>query len=198
MDYASSTAPATKKDRATVLTLALASLLVRGGERVALLDGEQRPASGRLALRRLADALGAEEGGADLPPDRPLPRDAHIVLIGDMLAPAEEIVARMSRLGAAGVRGHVVQVLDPAEEDLPFRGRTLFEGLEEALKFLAGRAESLKPGYQARLAEHRLRLQHTARRLGWTFHSHRTDRAPQTALLALYLALAGERGYAAR
>jgi len=33
-----------------------------------------------------------------------------------------------------------------------------------------------------------------ARTSGWTFLTHRTDRSPATALLALYLALSGELG----
>ena len=199
MDYRSAPAPCTKRERAAVLTLALASLLVRGGERVALLGTDDGPITGRAALRRLAARLTSPQAGADnLPPDRPLPGHARLVLIGDLLAPAEEIAARMSAFGTSGVRGHLIQVLDPAEEDLPFRGRTLFEGIEEKLNFLVGRAENLRAEYQKRLEAHRAELRDAARRLGWSFHIHRTDRPPQTVLLALYLALSGEDGYAAR
>ncbi|MFP4004418.1 MAG: DUF58 domain-containing protein, partial [Alphaproteobacteria bacterium] len=181
------------------LALALTSLLVRGGERVALLGAEGGPVTGRAALRRMAAHLtSAEVPAAPLPPDQPLPAHARLVLIGDLLSPAEEITNRMTAWRAAGVRGHLVQVLDPAEEDLPFRGRTLFEGIEEKINFLAGRAENLRTEYRARLEAHRAALREAARRLGWTFHAHRTDRPPQTALLALFLALSGEDGYAAR
>ncbi len=199
MDYRSTAAPCTKRDRATVLALALTSLLVRGGERVALMGTEGGPVTGRTALRRVAASLIAPDANAArLPADQPLPAHARLVLIGDLLSPAEEITARMSAWRAAGVRGHLVQVLDPAEEELPFRGRTLFEGIEEKVEFLAGRAENLRFDYKARLEAHRSALREAARRLGWTFHAHRTDRPPQTALLALYLALSGEDGYAAR
>lgn len=199
MNYRSAAAPCTKRERATVLTLALASLLVRGGERVALLGSEDGPVTGRAALRRVAARLTSPgETGDNLPPDQPLPGHARLVLIGDMLAPAEDIAARMAGFGAAGVRGHLVQILDPAEEDLPFRGRTLFEGIEEKINLLVGRAENLRTEYKARLEAHRAVLQDAARRLGWSFHIHRTDRPPQTVLLALYLALSGEDGYAAR
>jgi len=199
MDYRSPPAPCSKRDRATVLALALASLLVRGGERVALLGADRGPVTGRAAIRRLATRLtGPEDSPDNLPPEQKLPGHARLVLIGDLLAPPEEMAARMSIYSSAGVRGHLVQVLDPAEEDLPFRGRTLFEGIEEKINFLAGRAENLRADYRERLEAHRAALRDSARRLGWTFHIHRTDRPPQTALLALYLALSGEDGYAAR
>src|ERR1700743_3799493 len=45
-----SSGAASKKERAELLLLALASLLVRGGERVGFLGGEGRPAASRLAL----------------------------------------------------------------------------------------------------------------------------------------------------
>ncbi len=47
----------TKAERAKLLGLALASLLVRGGERVALYGDAHAPASSRAALRRIAHSL---------------------------------------------------------------------------------------------------------------------------------------------
>ena len=46
-----------KIDRASVLTLALAALLVRGGERIALLGDGHGPGTGRAPLRRIAHEL---------------------------------------------------------------------------------------------------------------------------------------------
>src|SRR3546814_5176856 len=56
--------------------------------------------------------------------ERTLPRHARLVLIGDFLDPLEQWYAAMRFHTAQGARGHLVQVLDPAEEDLPFTGRT--------------------------------------------------------------------------
>lgn len=202
MDYASDFAPCTKKDRATVLALALSSLLVQGGESVAPLGGGFAPVPGRVALRRMAHALldaprngdkTAGEGAEreSLPPPEHLPRYAQIVLISDFLSPAEEIVSRIKSYAAEGIRGHMIQVLDPAEEDLPFTGRTEFEGVEEDIRLMVGRAQNLREAYHQRLEIHRNRILETARRINFTFATHRTDRVPQTALLALYGALSG-------
>lgn len=198
MDYASEFAPTTKKDRATVLALALTSLLVQGGESVAALGGGVPPTGGRTAHRRMAHALldppdvkATATGLESLPPPEHLPRYAQIVLISDFLSPAEDIVARIKGYASEGVRGHLIQVLDPAEEDLPFTGRTEFEGVEEDLRLMVGRAEGLRKAYHARLALHRDRIMEAAQRINFTFATHRTDRAPHTALLALYGALSG-------
>lgn len=196
MDYASDFAPCTKKDRASVLALALTSLLVQGGESVAPLGGNATPTTGRAAQRRMAHTLiDALEPSPDadmqsLPPIQALPRYAQIVLISDFLSPAEKIIERLKAYAADGIRAHLVQVLDPAEEDLPFSGRTEFEGVEEHSKLMVGRAERLRSAYHAKLEEHRSRIIDVCARVNFTFAMHRTDRSPQTALLALYSTLA--------
>lgn len=198
MDYASDPLLPTKKDRATVLALALASLLIQGGETIAPLGGGVAPSSGRTAQRRMAHALldapatDDASGPQSLPPPEHLPRYAQVVLIGDFLSPAEEIAARIRGYAKEGIRGHLIQVLDPAEEDLPFTGRTEFEGIEEDLHLMVGRAERLRGAYRKRLDLHRDSIMEAARRIDFTFAVHRTDRAPHTALLALYGALSGE------
>lgn len=194
MDYHSKWSATRKLDRATVLTLALMSLLVRSGERIGLLDEPIPPASGRIALRRLAHRLtdGALRS-VDLPPAKPLPRFSRLVLMGDLLAPTEAVIKRIAELGQGGVSGHALQILDPTEEDFPFTGRTRFEGLDEPVHVLFGRAEAIRGGYQDALAAHRDAIGQACRRQGWTFATHRTDRPPQLALLALYEALSVRR-----
>jgi uncharacterized protein (DUF58 family) len=194
MDYASSRDLPTKHDRADLVTLALAVLLVRGGERVALLGAGLAPSHGRAALDRVA-LLVARGEVPSLPQAAPLPRHAALVLIGDFLAPLPELQTRVSGYAAAGVMGHMLQILDPAEEDFPFTGRVRFEGLEREDPILVSRVETVREGYAERLANHRAGLLAMARNAGWGFSTHRTDRPPHTALLALYAALAPERGW---
>ena len=194
MDYASDFAPCSKRDRATVLALALSSLLVQGGENIAPLGTGTLPATGRTAFHRMAHAmLDRSEGTSldSLPPAQHLPRYAQIVLIGDFLSPAEEIASRIRSYASEGIKGHIIQVLDPAEEDLPFSGRTEFEGIEETTRLMVGRAENLRAAYHKRLATHRSHIEEAAQRLNFTFATHRTDRPPHHALLALYGALSG-------
>jgi uncharacterized protein (DUF58 family) len=181
-----------KRERAELLTLALMALLVRGGERIALLGLPVRPQTGRGALTRLADALMA--GGAAEPKSLPvfelLPRFAHVVLIGDFLQPVEELNALVGRFAGRGIGGYILQVLDPAETALPFKGRARFEGLEgEAERPLIGRVESVRGEYRDRLERQRLGLAAIARAAGWSYARHSTDRPPQTALLTMFQAL---------
>lgn len=196
MDYRSAPSLPTKGERADILLLALASLLVRGGERLALLGAGRPPAPGRAALTRLAATLeGKGRSDADLPGRERLPRHARVVLFGDLLAPLEAVKATIAGLAGQGVGGHLVQILDPAEETLPFAGRVVFEGLEGDTDVLFGRTESIRDDYRAALEAHRQGLRELARAAGWTIVTHHTDHPPQTVLLSLFLAIAERRGW---
>jgi uncharacterized protein (DUF58 family) len=196
MDYASVSTLPTKKVRADLLLVALAALLVRGGERTTLLGSGMPPLSGRVALNRIAASVdrqgqGQSQGhGPSLPPHETLPRHGQLVLIGDFLSPLPELHALVNGFAAAGLRGHLLQVMDPAEETLPFDGRIRFHGIEEREEILISRVESVRDEYVRRLAAHREGIEAIVRAVGWSFATHRTDRPPHAALLALYAALA--------
>ena len=195
MNYASSRDLPMKRARADLLALALAVLLVRGGERVSLLGSGLPPSHGRAMLDRLSLLLGRAETGVSLPAFEPLPRHGHVVLMGDLLSPLPEIHALVARFAASGVKGHLLQILDPAEETLPFAGRVRFEGLEREAPLLISRVETVREAYGEALQRHRDGLGAIARAAEWSFGTHRTDRPPQTALLALYAALAPQEAW---
>ena len=99
----------------------------------------------------------------------------------------------VARFAAAGLKGHMLQIVDPAEEDLPFDGRIRFEGLEERDEIVISRVESIRGDYSQRFRHHREGLAAIAGAVGWGFGFHRTDRPPHLALLALYSALSPDR-----
>ncbi|WP_422365181.1 DUF58 domain-containing protein [Pelagibius sp.] len=190
MSWSSSRNHQSKRERADLLTLALSVLLMRGGEHVAVLGAGPRPSNSRATLTRIAVMLeGAREEPEELPPSLPLPRSAQIVLIGDFLAPLEEIDRTLRYYGESGVRGTVLQVLDPAEESLPYDGRVSFEGLEQEAPWLVSRVESVRADYAKRLQEQRDGLRDITRALGWGCDFHRSDQPPQAALMRLYTTL---------
>jgi uncharacterized protein (DUF58 family) len=199
MVFRSRLAPVSKRDRATVLLLALAELLGMAGERVGLL-GESDPIIARNAAERLAEFLSRMKPAE--PDTRPLRRFSDAVLIGDFLDPMPEVERVLDAIVRSGARGHLVQVVDPIEETFPFAGRTEFRDPETGLRHVVGKAEQYRDDYQARLAALRDRLSLLCRRLDWTFLIHRTDRPATEPLLALHARLAdrhSQRGlYGAR
>jgi uncharacterized protein (DUF58 family) len=193
MAFRSSMAQVTKRDRATLLAVAAGIIAVRAGERVTALASPHAPGHTRLALSNMADWFTSAQGeDAGLPPAARVARFSTCLLIGDFLDPLPETATALTALAAQGARGHVLQVLDPAEEVFPYRGRTRFEEFDGRDSMTAGRAETLRAAYAARLADHRAALKQLLGKLGWTLSLHRTDRPAAGALLSIYGALSGQ------
>ena len=194
MAFKSHLARITKRERVLVLMMALGELLIRSGERVAVM-GVTQPSQFRKATTKIAETLAARLKEKQLltsqPPEERIGRFASTIWISDFLDPVEQIAPRMRSLAGNGVTGHLIQVLDPAEETLPYTGRTEFVGVEGSERWIADRAESLREAYQVRLLAHRDELANLCRSLGWSFAVHHTDRPATEPVLALILRLAG-------
>ena len=180
----------TKAARARTLALAISILLVRGGERVGLTGLRLPPRRGEAQLMRMAQLLsedddidyGAPEAQGMLPHSRAL-------FISDFLGDIKQVEQALMRAADRGVRGAILQVLDPQEEAFPFDGRTIFQSMTGALEHETLKAGDLKQRYLDRLAERKDRLQHLARTTGWQFQTHHTGESATQALLWLYGAL---------
>jgi uncharacterized protein (DUF58 family) len=179
-----------KHERASLLLLSLASLLLRGGERVMMMQQGARSVTSRSGLDRLAVELDTtgDEGG--LPPEVRMPRHGTVVLFSDFLSPLDEIKALIGRFAAIPVTGYLLQVLDPAETALPYRGRIRFRGLESDGDALIPRVESVRGSYAERLQAQQDGIASICTAAGFGFGVHRTDHPPEMALLTLYQALA--------
>ena len=197
MDFRSHLAPTTKRERALVLMLAAAELLVRGGERVAVL-GLTNPTASRKATTRIAEAILAHQGApaleASQPPKTHITRFSGAMVFSDFLDPIAATRERVEMLAADGAVGHLVQILDPAEETLPYEGRTEFLSPVGEDRWVAERVQSVRSQYKERLEAHRGELCELAKRVGWTFLVHHTDRSAAEPLLLLLMRLQGGGG----
>lgn len=201
MAFQSSLAREPKVDRALLLGLAAAELLVRGGERAGLLG--LTPALAVLNIvERLAAALLAQERAAsyraeELPAQLSLARGSQLVLTSDFLADKDAIGNMMESYSAQGVRGHLVIVADPVEETFPFSGNTELLDVDSEARLRAGKAETLRAEYLRHLALHREAIALAARRQGWSVTLSRTDRPATETLLALHVLFEAGAGFTA-
>lgn len=193
MQFSGAAAHPTKGDRAKLLAMAAAVLLIRGGERVGLSGLDTPPRSGQHQMLRLAAALSV--AGADEYPSPEvrgiLPHSRALFasdFLGDIAAAETALTAAADR----GVRGALLQVLDRVEEEFPFDGRTIFTSMAGGLRHETLKAGDLRRRYLDRLAERKDRLAALARATGWLYLCHHTNDPAQGALLWLYHAL--ERG----
>lgn len=192
MDYKSHLSPVTKRERALLVTLAAASLAVRAHERVGALGSPHAPDHSRAALLRTADWFLSHDAGAALPDSLKSPRFSTALLAGDFFGPLAETTRAVTPLAEAGVKGHMVHIVDPAEETLPWSGRVEFQDMAGPTRFLATRTESLRDAYRDKLDQHRAGLRDLCRRIGWSFTLHRTDQPPAALLMTLHALMSGE------
>jgi uncharacterized protein (DUF58 family) len=192
MRYASRPDLPQKIERARILTLAAAILMSRAGERVGLTGGSLPPRSGRAQLVRLAEFFTRDDGeDYAVLEDRLMLPHARAMFVSDFMGSPEVVEAGLTKAADRGVRGVLLQVLDPAEEAFPFRGRTIFESVGQSMAHDTLQARDLRDRYLARLAERKDRLQRLCRATGWHYHIHHTDQSPQVPLLWLFRALGG-------
>lgn len=150
MAWKSDQAPRTKRQRASLLSMALSVLLIRGGERVSLLSTDaEPPRSGETQLTRIALALAEVDGRmneaeaeADFgaPPRAPMVRGGKAVFFSDFMGPRDDMLAALRHAADRGVSGACVQIVDPAEEAFPFDGRLVLTSVGGSVDFETHRA----------------------------------------------------------
>jgi uncharacterized protein (DUF58 family) len=195
MLYKSRTATVSKESRALVVVLALAELLSRSGERIAW-PGLTDPITARNAAERLAALLSHAADAPARPELGAIRRFSDFVLVSDFLDPVEETMAWLDPLARRGVRAHLIEIADPAEESFPYAGRTEFTDPETGQKLTAGRAELVGEDYRRLYSARRAELGAWCRRLGWSFTTNHTDRLVSDALVRVHMAMTADGGYA--
>ncbi len=190
MSFTSLKAGPTKAHRAAVIALALASLLVRAGERVGMTAPALRVGAARGHVLRMAGLL-ADPDPSDYgtPSDEGMMPHGRAVFVSDFLGDISAAEAALAKAADRGVRGILLQVLDPAEEAFPYDGRTIFESMGGGMVHETLKAGDLKDRYLERLAERKDRLSMLAREAGWQYATHHTGDPASMALLWAYQAL---------
>ncbi len=187
-----------KRDRAILIGLALADILVHAGERVGL-PGRTTPLASRNIIMRLAEALVRHDPAHPdplamdgLPDVLPVKRHDHLILIGDFIMPPTEFAEKLARIAHRGVRGTVVLVRDPVEEDFPFAGEVEFEGLEAPETWRVGEALEVARAYRERIATVNDELRRLTLQQGFAFVKHLTHRPAAETLLSLAALIGGQ------
>ncbi|MGD8326425.1 MAG: DUF58 domain-containing protein [Sphingomonadales bacterium] len=190
MKFASHSRYPSKYERAQLLAMSLAVLFSQAGERIGLLSNTAHPPrSGRYGLRLMAQDL---ENASTTPQHGTsyLNHGSHVVFISDFLDEQEQLKRLFAPVQAQGCRAHLIQVIDPSEEDFPYKGRIRFEGMEGELPEVLERAEDLRIPYTRRFTAHQAALRDFATHQGWSFTTHRSDHGLTSCLLSTMLLIA--------
>jgi uncharacterized protein (DUF58 family) len=187
MDYRSPRAHSSKREAARLLTLALAILLTRAEEQIGTY-GDTRTGRSEEKLQDFTNDLLSVKHES-LPPSQtytPSPNSS-VILVGDFLSSQEEISDCFQRLSSTVRTAIIVQVLDPSELDLDFRGRVIFEEFEGAARQSVQDAQSVRLAYRNRINQHLDFLRDTCEHRNWDYVLHSTGNPPGDVLRDLWL-----------
>ncbi len=193
MAFISKLSQHSKLERAVVLGLALADMLVRGGERVGHFQLTS-PQISRSIIERLGEALMlAEQSGnaPKLPLLAPIGGREEIIVISDFIADVSVLRTHIESLSARGGRGHLLLIRDPIEDIFSFTGETEFQDPHSGEKMRVGDAAGFGQAYRNRIAAHTTELTHITQKLGWNLTLHRTDKPATQPLYKLMMQLQG-------
>ncbi len=161
---------ASKQNRAAVLVLAVAIAAEKAGERVGLCDRALPPSSGRSQILKIAQQL-SQKINADYISKIPMEffNSACALIASDFLGKSTNIEGVLSTAADRGVRGVMLQTLDPLEYSFPFEGRTIFQSVLGGVELDTLQASDLKSEYLERLGDRQQRLSELADIAGWYF-----------------------------
>ncbi len=190
MDFTSDHAMPTKKEAAQVLTLALAILMTHTGERVGMLGTAQTGRSEN-SLENVSTLLTNAENEESLPSHGPMwaQKNSELLLLGDFLNTPQEIETSFKSLVPLSGGGIVIHILDPAEIELPFDGRAIFEDAAQTISENVQNVPSIREAYKQRIEQHRDAIQSICKSCGWNYILHRTDQAYEQTLLQVWTVL---------
>ncbi len=201
MALKSNTAQSSKHEAAVILSLGLAILLTRSGERIGPVNDSVRAGRGELALQNLGEILALKPDPLPVIPQLPitetLPRRSSLILSGDFLQLPEELDRALGPLAAQAPHGLLFQILDPAEADLPYNGRVIFRPFDDSRDYSIANVPSIRDAYRARLHDHIESVRTLARRHGYAHVLHITRDDPRIALSAAWQAMSPQLDMAA-
>jgi len=196
MDFASAPSLPEKGHTAKVITIALALLFTRAHEKISLLGGDFRPGRTDKTLQSLGENLVHQKTDLNDLHFLRFPKNSSLIMTGDFLEDTADIQTSFDSLFPQTSGGTIIQVLDPAELDLPWDGRAIFEDAD--IKERIDDIGSVRARYQERIQRHIGFVQEQCRDRGWHYILHRTDTDIRQTLFDLWMRLMPEKNQGGR
>lgn len=198
MDFHSDVKISKKEEAAKIITLALALLLNHAGEEIGLLQNLTRGRSEN-TLQTIGNYLvDKKETTKNLPEPMAVPRHSKLILTGDFVEPLETIENNFKALASQSDSGLVVQILDPAEIELPYDGRVIFEDPSSSHHHNINNVGAIRSEYQNKIQSHIRNIEALCHACEWHYVLHRTDGDIRDSLLKIWTSLSLHKEIARR
>ena len=134
-----------------------------------------------VALSRPVTGTGTDLSGPLMQIAALVRRRGLIILVSDMLAPADDLRTNLAYLRSRGHEVVIIRVLDPAELELKLESPSMVVDMESQREIYLD-PDAASQSYEARFNEHRTELQAICDSLGVNLYETLTDQALEDAL----------------
>lgn len=206
MRYGSAAAHLTKLEYAQCLSAALGYIVLRQRDRVSLATFDNvirdfvRESDNPANLQQMVHVLDRAEAKEKSDVGKVLHeasqrwrRRGVVVVVSDLLEDSGSLISGLKHLRFQRHEVILLQLLDPAELEFPFRSTTLFEGLESQADLLA-ETRTVRRAYLAAMDKFLNRIEDGCRRLGVAYHLVRTDEMIDLVLQRVLSSRGAHRG----
>lgn len=189
MDFKHSDSPLTKKQYAAIISYILCAKFVHAGETVSFLNGYIKNCNGAAKLNNLAHSLTSTN-----PPLNSQQfglKNAYPVLIADFWEKPHLIEDKIKNLTANNYCGLILQIIDPAELDLPYKGRVKLtdEYSDHEDTGILNKIENIRDEYKQRILAHNKLVQEIAHKYGCQYICVDTHSPMSEACMNIYQAI---------
>lgn len=195
MNFSSDKKLYNKQATAQIITLCLALLLRQSDEQIGLW-GDIKTGKSEDKMQKIGNLLLDKSNIEESLPDSlnfALPSHSSFIAVGDFISPIEDISAVFSSVAHMAQNALVIQVLDPAEMDLNYRGRIKFKGFNSEETTLINHVPSVRNEYKNRINTHIQQIKHMCSDNGWSYILHRTDDDIAQTLENIWLMIEGRK-----
>ncbi|PCJ97506.1 MAG: DUF58 domain-containing protein [Zetaproteobacteria bacterium] len=167
----------TKQEAAQIITLSIALLLRQSEEQIGTF-GDIKTGHSENKIQKIGQLL-LQQASTESPlPDTThfaLPHHASFIGTGDFLCPIEDITRCMHSISANAQNGIIVQILDPAELNLNYKGRIRFRGVHNDELELINNVSSIRDDYIQRINNHIDQVKLLCHEQNWSYILHNTN-----------------------
>lgn len=176
-----------KIESAQIISMAIALVASRMYEKVGLLGSEVSLGRSERHIQSIATRLLDDSNSLYNMHDFAMPQNGYVFLISDFLEPLDAIEQKLEYLSYKTRNICLIQILDPAEIELPYDGRITFKGIEKNQSFTIDQVEDIKDGYQGRIDNHIQQLENICMHFGGHYIQHvTTSKLRDTILKTIY------------
>tara|TARA_B100001057_G_scaffold376474_1_gene381626 strand:+ start:20 stop:856 length:837 start_codon:yes stop_codon:yes gene_type:complete len=173
----------TKYERALIIGLILVDIFLKSGEKVGVIGSELGLQKGQNKFIPIASELINKSTKLN---ETRIKKNDIVFIISDFLEKKDKIKNNLLGITKNSYLGLLIQVLDPAEKNFPFKGRNRFFDPVSGLHKLFNKSENMQNKYKNEVIIHQSKIYQMCSKFGWKFFTNTTNQSYESLILKIY------------